>query len=71
MVAMSSRRFLPTDPAESIMHGPARDSDAEPGLYNCRTRSYCAEIGAFISRDPLAPADAAPDLYPYPDSSLG
>jgi hypothetical protein len=66
MVAIANRQFLPAPPTESVAPSPGRDFDAESGLYNCRARHYCAEVGTFISRDPIA--DVV-DLYPHPDSS--
>jgi RHS repeat-associated protein len=68
MVAFPNRRFPLCSRHKSAARIAAPDPEAEAGLYYFRARSYCAELGAFVSRDPVASADADDtDLYPYPD----
>jgi RHS repeat-associated protein len=43
-----------------------RERDAETGLYHYRHRSYAAELGRFVGRDPLTvTATEGPNLYNY------
>jgi RHS repeat-associated protein len=44
---------------------PGQYEDEETGLYYNRFRYYCAEVGGYVSQDPIGLAGSNPNLYGY------
>jgi len=61
------------DPRVSSLGQPysfqGRERDAETGLFYFRARYYSAELGRFISQDPLSYAASGPSLYTFVHNS--